>query len=99
MSHTLSTQGQRNILHPLLPVFCAAGAVVDPDLYRVYPYLVLIAFGGIFVLLSLRVLLIIKWRWVLGRVELYMPYVWCWRMNVCSRYCFVWDVCQSWQPG
>lgn len=39
-----------------------ADSVIDPDLHRVYPYLICIAFGGIFALLGLRVLLIIKWR-------------------------------------
>lgn len=44
-------------------VFCAAAdSVVDPDLHRVYPYLLCIAFGGVFALLGLRVLLIIRWR-------------------------------------
>lgn len=44
-------------------VFCAAAdSVVDPVLHRVYPYLLCIAFGGIFALLGLRALLIIKWR-------------------------------------
>jgi uncharacterized oligopeptide transporter (OPT) family protein len=36
--------------------------VVEPTLSKVYPYLLCIAFGGIFVLLGLRVMLIIKWR-------------------------------------
>ena len=48
----------------LLVLGDTVGAVVDPDLHRVYPYLLLIAFGGIFALLGLRLLLIIKWRCV-----------------------------------
>lgn len=39
-----------------------ADSVIEPELHRVYPYLVCIAFGGIFVLLGLRVLLIVRWR-------------------------------------
>jgi uncharacterized oligopeptide transporter (OPT) family protein len=36
--------------------------VVDPQLRTIYPYLLCIAFGGIFALLGLRTLLIVKWR-------------------------------------
>jgi hypothetical protein len=39
-----------------------ADAVIDPTPQRVWPYLLLIAFAGIFALLGLRNLLIITWR-------------------------------------
>lgn len=48
----------------LLAAYAAspADAVIEPDLHLVYPYLICIAFGGIFALLGLRILLIVKWR-------------------------------------
>lgn len=51
-----------NLAQPVSAALCLAGAVLDPSLQRVYPYLLLIAFAGVFALLGLRNLLIITWR-------------------------------------
>jgi hypothetical protein len=45
-----------------------ADAVIDPTPQRVWPYLLLIAFAGMFALLGLRNLLIITWRCELCKV-------------------------------
>lgn len=38
------------------------GVIYQPDLGRVYPYLALLVFTGIFVLIALRHLMIVKWK-------------------------------------
>lgn len=47
------------LLRLLLP---PADAVIEPTPQRVWPYLLLIAFAGMFALLGLRNLLILNWR-------------------------------------
>ncbi len=51
---------------PLPPLPCLPGVpaavIYEPVLSRIYPYLMLICFAGIFVLISFRQLMIIKWK-------------------------------------
>jgi hypothetical protein len=46
----------------LLLLLWPADAVIDPTPQRVWPYLLLISFAGMFALLGLRNLLILTWR-------------------------------------
>ena len=54
-------------LHVIAHAVTDPGVVYEPDLHRIYPYLALIAFAGIFVLVALRNLMIVKWRCACAR--------------------------------